>query len=39
MTGVLAVIGPTRMDYARVLSVLECVAEQTAELIGELIEV
>ncbi len=39
VTGVLAVIGPTRMDYARVLSVLECVAEQTAELIGELIEV
>lgn len=37
-TGVLAVIGPMRMDYARTLSVLQCVAENAGELIGELIE-
>ena len=37
-SGVLAVIGPTRMDYARTLSVLQCVAENAGELIGELIK-
>lgn len=38
VTGVLAVIGPLRMDYARTLSVLNCVSEYVGELIGELIE-
>lgn len=38
-SGVLAVIGPMRMDYARTLSVLECSAETVGELIGELIEI
>lgn len=38
VTGVLALIGPLRMDYARTLSVLDCVAENTGELIGELVE-
>ena len=39
VSGVLAVIGPMRMDYGRTLSVLECVVENVGELIGELIEI
>ena len=37
--GVLAVVGPMRMDYARVMSILGCVAECAGEFISELIEI
>ena len=37
--GVLAVVGPTRMDYARVMSILNCVTECAGEFISELIEI
>ncbi len=36
-SGVLAVIGPMRLDYSRVFSILEAVSECVSELIGELI--
>lgn len=38
-SGVLAVIGPMRMDYARVMSIIECVAQCAGEFIGELIRI
>ena len=38
-SGVLAVLGPLRMDYARVISILECVSECVGTLISELIEI
>lgn len=38
-TGVLAVVGPLRMDYQRVISIIECVADCTGKMIGELIEI
>ena len=38
-SGVLAVLGPLRMDYARVISILECVSECVGNLISELIEI
>lgn len=38
-SGVLAVIGPLRMDYGRVISILDCVSECVGTLIGELIEI
>ena len=38
-SGVLAVVGPLRMDYARVISILECVSDCVGTLIGELIEI
>lgn len=38
-SGVLAVVGPMRMDYARTVSVTECVVDCVSELIGELIEI
>lgn len=37
-SGVFAVIGPLRMDYPRVISILECVGECVGRMIGELIE-
>ena len=37
-SGVLALIAPLRMDYARTLSILECSAECVGTQIGELIE-
>lgn len=37
-SGVLAVIGPMRMDYARLLSVLDCTAECVSELLQDMIE-
>lgn len=37
-SGVLAIIGPQRMDYARTISIIECVSECVGSLIGELIE-
>lgn len=38
-SGVLAILGPIRMDYARVLSILECVSSCVGSLISELIEI
>lgn len=38
-SGVLAVIGPVRMDYGRVISILECVGGCVSELISELVEI
>lgn len=38
-SGVLAVIGPLRMDYGRIISILDCVSECVGTLIGELIEI
>ncbi len=38
-SGVLAILGPLRMDYARVISILECVSECVGTLISELIEI
>ena len=38
-SGVLAVIAPVRTDYARVISILECVSESVSTLIDELIEI
>lgn len=38
-SGVLAVIGPTRIDYGRVISVLECVGDSVSKLISELVEI
>lgn len=37
-SGIFAVIGPVRMDYPRVISILECVGECAGRMIGELIE-
>ena len=37
-SGVLALIAPLRMDYARTLSILECTAECVGTQLGELIE-
>ena len=37
-SGILSVIGPVRMDYSRVISILECVSDCASELIGELID-
>lgn len=39
VSGVLAVIGPMRMDYARVMSIIGCVANCAGEMIGELIRI
>lgn len=38
-SGVLAVVGPLRMDYGRVISILETVSETVGTLIGELIDI
>ena len=38
-SGVLAVFAPLRMNYAKVIPVLECVAECVGTLIGELVEI
>lgn len=38
-SGVLAVVGPLRMDYGRVISILESVSEAVGTLIGELIDI
>lgn len=38
-SGVLAVIGPLRMDYGRIISILNCVSDCVGTLIGELIEI
>lgn len=38
-SGVLAVIGPLRLDYGRVMSITEAVAETVGDLIGGLIEI
>lgn len=38
-SGVLAVIGPLRMDYAKVVSVLEAVAECSGRIISELVKI
>ncbi len=38
-SGVLAVIGPLRMNYCRVISILECVSECVGAMISELIEI
>lgn len=38
-SGVLAVVGPLRMDYGRVISILEAVAKTVGTLIGELTDI
>ena len=38
-SGVLAVIAPVRTDYARAISILECVSDSVSTLIDELIEI
>ncbi len=38
-SGVLAVIGPLRMDYSRAISILEAVSETVGALIGELTDI
>lgn len=38
-SGVIAVIGPVRMDYSRVISILECISDCVSALIGELVEI
>ncbi len=38
-SGVLAVVGPVRMNYSRVISILECVSDCVSTLIGGLIEI
>ena len=38
-TGVLAVVGPMRTDYARTFSIIECVVKNVGSLISELVEV
>lgn len=38
-SGVLAVVGPVRMDYARTISILECVSGCAGSMISELIEI
>lgn len=38
-SGVLSVVGPVRMNYARTISILECVADCAGTLIKELIEI
>ncbi len=38
-SGVLAVVGPLRTNYSRVISILECVSDCVGKLIGELIEI
>lgn len=38
-SGVLAAAGPVRMNYARVISILECVSDCVSELISELIDI
>jgi heat-inducible transcriptional repressor len=37
-SGVLAAIGPLRMDYARMLSVTDCLSGCVSELLNEIIE-
>ncbi|HCA05133.1 MAG TPA: heat-inducible transcription repressor HrcA [Ruminococcaceae bacterium] len=37
-SGVLALIGPLRMDYARLLSVADCMGECVSELLNEMID-
>lgn len=37
-SGVIAVAGPVRIDYGRVISILECVSDCVSRLIGELID-
>lgn len=39
LSGVLAVVGPQRMNYGRVISILESVAETVGALIGELTDI
>ncbi len=38
-SGVLAAIGPLRMNYARTIPILECIAECVGRLIGELAQI
>ncbi len=38
-SGVLAVVGPVRMNYARAISILECAADCAGSIISELIEI
>lgn len=38
-SGVLAVVGPVRMNYARTISILECVSECAGSMINKLIEI
>lgn len=38
-SGVLAVVGPVRMNYTRTISILECVSECAGSIISELIEI
>ncbi len=38
-SGVLAVVGPLRLDYGRVMSITEAVAETVGDIIGKLIEI
>lgn len=38
-SGVLAAIGPVRMNYARIISILECVSGCAGSMISELIEI
>lgn len=38
-SGVLAAIGPVRMNYARIISILECVADCAGSMISRLIEI
>lgn len=38
-SGVLAAVGPLRMDYARMISVLDCTADCVSELLNEMTEV
>jgi heat-inducible transcriptional repressor len=38
-SGVLAVVGPVRMDYSRVISIINCVSDVAGSIIGELITI
>lgn len=38
-TGVLAVVAPTRIDYSKTISVLECIGDCAGQLISELVEI
>lgn len=38
-SGVLAVVGPVRMNYSRTISILECVSECAGSMISKLIEI
>jgi heat-inducible transcriptional repressor len=38
-SGVLAVVGPVRMNYSRVISIVDCISECAGEIISDLIEI